>query len=93
MIDAYYAEDLALLANTHAQAESLVQSLELAAQGIGLNTNANKNKFYVFQTRKSNLSFKLRASKITEPIHILRHQNLNHWNWYQPMPNEDVDRY
>ena len=38
MTDAYYADDLALLTKTHAQAESLLQG----AGGIGRNVNAKK---------------------------------------------------
>ena len=36
MIDTDYADDLMLLANTTAQAESLLQSLEQSTRGIGL---------------------------------------------------------
>ena len=38
--DADYADDLALLANTPNQAETLLHSLERAAAGIGLHVNA-----------------------------------------------------
>ena len=40
--DAAYAEDIALLANTPYQAETLLHSLERAAAGIGLHVNAHK---------------------------------------------------
>ena len=40
--DADYTDDIALLANTHAQAESLLHSLERAVAGIGLHVNAHK---------------------------------------------------
>ena len=39
--DADYADDIALLANTPAQAESLLHSLERAAGGIGLQSKQN----------------------------------------------------
>ena len=39
MTNADFADDLALLANKPAQAESLLHSLERAARGIGLNVN------------------------------------------------------
>ena len=42
-MDADYANDIALLANTSAQAESLLHSLEQAAVGIGLHVKAHKN--------------------------------------------------
>ncbi len=40
--DANYADDIAILANTPNQAETLLHSLERAATGIGLNVNAHK---------------------------------------------------
>ena len=43
--DADYTDDIALLANTPAKAETLLHSLELAAAGIGLHVNAHKAKY------------------------------------------------
>ena len=43
--DADNADDLALLTNTPAQAESFLHSLEQPAEGIRLNVNANKTEF------------------------------------------------
>ena len=43
--DADYADNLALLANTPAQAETLLHSLERAAAGIGLHVNADKTEY------------------------------------------------
>ena len=40
--DADYADDLTLLANTPAQAQSILHSLEWEAGGIGLHVNADK---------------------------------------------------
>ena len=42
--DADYADELALLANTPNQAETLLHSLERAAAGIGLHVNAHKTE-------------------------------------------------
>ena len=42
IIDADYADDIALLANAPAQAETLLHSLERAVAGIGLHVNAHK---------------------------------------------------
>ena len=44
-----YANDLVLLANTPAQAESLLYNLEQAAGGIGLYVNANKTEHMYFK--------------------------------------------
>ena len=43
--DTDYINDIALLANTPAQAKSLLHSLEQAACGIGLHVNAEKTEF------------------------------------------------
>ena len=43
--DADYADDIAILANTPAQAETLLHSLERAAAGIGLHVNARKTEY------------------------------------------------
>ena len=61
--DADLVDDLTLLANTPAQAESLLQSLELAARVIDLYVNSDK-------TRRCHLHIKWQASKISRPVHI-----------------------
>ena len=43
-----YADDIALLANSPAQAKSLLHSLERAAGGIGLHVNADKTEYMCF---------------------------------------------
>ena len=43
-MDADYADDIALIANTPAQAESLLHSLDRAAGGISLHVNADKTR-------------------------------------------------
>ena len=49
--DAGYADDIALLANTPAQTETLLRSLEQAAAGIGLHVNADKTECTCFNQR------------------------------------------
>ena len=46
--DADHADDIALLANTTTQAETLLHSLEQAAGGIGLHVNADKMEYICF---------------------------------------------
>ena len=46
--DVDYADDIALLANSHAWAESLLQSLELATGSIDLHVNADKTEYSCF---------------------------------------------
>ena len=46
--DADYADDIAILANTPNQAETILHSLEQAAAGIGLHINAHKTEYMCF---------------------------------------------
>ena len=46
--DADYADDIAILANTPVQAETLLHILERAATGIGLNVNTHKTEYMCF---------------------------------------------
>ena len=46
--DADYADDIAILANTPNQAETLLHSLERAAAGIDLHVNAHKTEYMCF---------------------------------------------
>ena len=46
--DADYADDIALLPNTPAQAENLLYSLERAAAGIGLPVNTDRTEYMSF---------------------------------------------
>ena len=46
--DADYADDIAILANTPNQAETLLHSLERAAAGIGLHVNAQKTEYMCY---------------------------------------------
>ena len=51
-----YADDIALLATTPAQAETLLHSLERAAAGIGLHVNAHKTEYMCFYQRSDILT-------------------------------------
>ena len=46
--DADYADDIAILANTPNQAETLLHSLQRAAAGIGLYVNAHKTEYICY---------------------------------------------
>ena len=48
IIDIDYANDIAILANTPNQAETLLHSLEQAPAGIGLHVNAHKTEYMCF---------------------------------------------
>ena len=47
--DADYTDDLVLLINTPAQAESLLHSIEQAVRNIALNVTADKTEFISFK--------------------------------------------
>ena len=49
--DVGYTDDIVLLANLSAQAETLLQSLEQAGGGIGLHVNADKTEYMCFNQR------------------------------------------
>ena len=68
-MDADYADDIALLANTPTPAESLPHGLERVAGGIGLHVNADKLQYMCFNQRGDistlNGSFLKLADKFT----------------------------
>ena len=49
--DVDYADDIAILVNTPAQAETLLHSLERATAGKGLHVNADKTEYMCFNQR------------------------------------------
>ena len=49
--DADYTDDIAILVNTHNQAETLLHSLERAATGIGLHVNAHKTEYMCYNQK------------------------------------------
>ena len=57
--DADNADDIALLANTSAQAETLLHSLEQAAAGISLHVNSDKTEYMCFNLKRRHLHNKL----------------------------------
>ena len=53
--DAYYVDDIAILANTPAQAETKLHILEWAAASIGLHVNADKTE-YMCRNQRGDIS-------------------------------------
>ena len=47
-----YTDDIVLLANTTAQAETLQHSLERAAGGIGLHVNAIQDRIHMLKSKR-----------------------------------------
>ena len=56
--DADYADDITLLANSPAQVETLLHSLERVAAGIGLHVNEDKTEYMCFNQRGDNSTLK-----------------------------------
>ena len=83
--DADYADDIALLANTPAQAESLLHSLEQAASSIGLHENADKTEYMCFNQRGDISTLNGGSLKLMDKITYLgssvssTENNINTW--------------
>ena len=92
--DADYADDITLLANTHAQTKTLLHSQEQAAAGIGLHVNADKMEYMCFNQRgdistQNSNSF----SETSRQVHLPRKQCLINWEWHQHATSKDMDSY
>ena len=59
IMDADYANDIALLTNSPAQAEFLLHSLEQEAGGIGLHVNVDQTEYICFNQRDDISTLKL----------------------------------
>ena len=68
--DADYADDIAILANTPDQAETLLHSLERAAASIGLHVNAHKTEYIAITKRGTSLE----GTPPSRQIHVPRKQ-------------------
>ena len=90
--DADYADDLALLANTPNQAETLLHSLERAAAGIGLHVNANKTE-YVLQPNRQHCHTRRSLSETSRQIHLPRKQRLINREGHRHTTDEGMDSY
>ena len=85
--DADYADDITLLANTPAQAETLLHSLERAAAGIDLHVNADKMEYMCFNQRGDISTLKGGPLKLPrEQCHINRER-------YQHVTTKGMDSY
>ena len=90
--DADYAEDTVLLANTPAQAESLLHSLEKAAGGMGLYANADKREYMCLdQNQKGDIST-LKDGSLKQ-VHISWKQFLIYRKQHQYVTIEGMGSY
>ena len=78
--DADYADDIALLANAPAQAETLLHCLERAAAGIGLHINAHKTEYMCFNQTGDIFTLNSSTLKLVDKFTYLgssdRHQHV-----------------
>ena len=71
MTDADYTNDLALLANTPAQAKSLLHSLGQAAESISLYMKVSQTEYMCFQQKGAISTFRGRPLKLVDQFSCL----------------------
>ena len=73
-----YTDDIALLANTPAQAKTQLRSLEQAAAGIGLHVNTDKLEYMCFNQRGEISTLEGSSLKLVDKFTYLgsRHQHM-----------------
>ena len=86
-----YTDDIQLLANSPAQAESLLHSLERAAGGIGLHVNTDKTKYMCFNQRGDRFHTEGRPSEARGQIHQPRKQRLINRERHQHATSKGMD--
>ena len=83
--DMNYSNDIALLANTPAQAETQLHSLEWAGAGIGLHVNADKTEYIYFNQRGDIATLNGSSLKLVDKFAYLgssvssTEKNINMW--------------
>ena len=88
-----YADDIAILANTPNQAETLLHCLERAAAGIDLDVNAHKTEYMCYnQTRRHHYT-RQDLSETSRQIHPPRKQRLINRKEHRHAANEGMDSY
>ena len=80
-MDAEYTNDIALLANTSAQAETLLHSLEWATEGIGLHVNAHKTEYMCFNQRGDISTQNGSSLKLVNKFTYLGSSVSSTWDW------------
>ena len=91
--DADYADDIALLENTPAEAETLLHSLERPAGSIGFEVNVDKTE-YMFLSKRWHLHTKTWAFETSGQVHLPRKQCLiNRKKNHQRGTSNGMDNY
>ena len=87
--DTDYADDIAIMANTPMQAETLLHSLEQAAAGIGLHVNAQKLNTCALIKQATFL----KLSETGTQVQLPRKQCLINRKGHRHVTNEGMDNY
>ena len=91
--DADYTDDIAILANTPNQAETLLHSLEWAATGIGLHVNAHKTEYMCFNQTGDISTLEGNLSETGRQIHLPRKQCLINRKRHRHAANKGMESY
>ena len=91
--DSDYADDIAILANTPNQAETLLHSLERAAAGIGLHVNAHKTEYMCYNKTGDITTLDGTPLKLVDKFTYLRKQRLINRKRHRHTTNEGMDSY
>ena len=88
-MEADYADDVALLANTPAQAKTLLHSLERTSADIDLIVNADMTEYRCFNQRGD---VSTQNSETSKQVQLSRKQCLMNINWHQYVTSKDMDK-
>ena len=91
--DADYADDIALLANTPNQAETLLHSLERAAAGIGLHVNAHKTEYMCYNQTGDISTLDVTSLKLVDKFTYLGSSVSSIKKRHRHTTNESIDSY
>ena len=91
--DADNADDIALLVNTPAQAETLLHSLERAVAGIGLHVNAHKTEYMCFNQTGDISALNGSPLKLVDKVHLPRKQCLINRDRHEYATSKGMDSY
>ena len=91
--DADYADDIAILANTPDQAETLLHSLERAAVIIGLYVNAHKTEYMCYNQTGDISTLEGTPLKLVDKFTYLGEQRRINRKGHRNEVNESMDSY
>ena len=87
--DVDYTDDIVIIANTPAHAESQLNSLEWAADGIGLHINTDKKEYMCFNQRGDIFTLKSSPLKLLDKFM----QRFINREWHQHTMSEGMNSY